>query len=449
MTAGLVRVLTLRDLVLAQVLVVVGSNWFGAAAKLGSGGLVLWLCALLLFHLPLAVVVIALTRVQVEEGGPMHWVRRGFGERAGFLYGYTLLTFLLLIVSSQALAVVTGLAYAFSGHAGALASAPLLALAALAALAAVAALAWRGFGESRWLSNAAALGLLLVVALLAIRAFTGLWSRPLPAPNASLDLVFLATCIKTSVYGLAGLEFLAILAGEVRQPERDLPRSVALAAPLIGLIYLLGTTAVLVSVPAAEIDLVNPVAQVLARDGGAMLVLVLAVALLRDFAQFALLFAGATRLPLTLAWSGRLPPALGALDARGQPRLAIVVCAIVVALLLLLASSGGGRQAAFQILISAAGLLFGLSYLVLFALPLFVPARLGLARRPLLTLAAASGFALTLAFVLFSIVPIDETADFAGHALRAAIAVLVLLLPGLWLARRAHSKPLRSSTSNS
>ncbi len=57
---GLRRELGLSDLILAQVLCVVGSTCVGVAAKLGRTHVILWLAAMLLFYLPLAVIVIHL-----------------------------------------------------------------------------------------------------------------------------------------------------------------------------------------------------------------------------------------------------------------------------------------------------------------------------------------------------------------------------------------------------
>ena len=57
------------DLVLAQILCVVGSAWVGIAAKLGSSHVVFWLAAMFLFYLPLAAVVIYLNAAMPLEGG--------------------------------------------------------------------------------------------------------------------------------------------------------------------------------------------------------------------------------------------------------------------------------------------------------------------------------------------------------------------------------------------
>ena len=48
-SAALRKPLGLRDLVLTQILFVVGSSWVGAAAKLGQAHLFFWLLAILFF----------------------------------------------------------------------------------------------------------------------------------------------------------------------------------------------------------------------------------------------------------------------------------------------------------------------------------------------------------------------------------------------------------------
>src|ERR1700729_197956 len=49
------RQLGLRDLVLSQILTVVGSAWVGLAAGLGRAQLVVWLLAFAVFYFPMAV----------------------------------------------------------------------------------------------------------------------------------------------------------------------------------------------------------------------------------------------------------------------------------------------------------------------------------------------------------------------------------------------------------
>ncbi len=60
--------LGLTDLVLTQIVFVVGTIWVGTAAKLGNQQLLFWLLAIVTFYLPLAAVVIANARLPMVAG---------------------------------------------------------------------------------------------------------------------------------------------------------------------------------------------------------------------------------------------------------------------------------------------------------------------------------------------------------------------------------------------
>src|SRR5947199_8418410 len=82
---GLRKELGLADLVLAQVLCVVGSSWVGIAAKLGRAHVAFWLGGILLFYVPLAVVVIYLNRMMPLEGGLYQWANQASAKWPAFL----------------------------------------------------------------------------------------------------------------------------------------------------------------------------------------------------------------------------------------------------------------------------------------------------------------------------------------------------------------------------
>src|SRR5215212_558860 len=82
--------LRLRDLVLMQILFVVGSSWVGTAAKLGQAHLFFWLLAIILFYIPQGAVVIYLNRLMPLEGGLYQWAKLGFNEFAGFMVAWNI-----------------------------------------------------------------------------------------------------------------------------------------------------------------------------------------------------------------------------------------------------------------------------------------------------------------------------------------------------------------------
>src|SRR6266571_1012675 len=74
-SAAFRKELGLFDLVLTQIVFVVGTIWVGWAAKLGHSQIIFWLLAILLFYLPLATAVIFLNRLMPLEGGLYQWAK--------------------------------------------------------------------------------------------------------------------------------------------------------------------------------------------------------------------------------------------------------------------------------------------------------------------------------------------------------------------------------------
>ena len=101
--------LGLRDLVLAQVLCVVGSSWVGIAAKLGRAHVVFWLVAIAALlpaaggggHLPEPPMPL--------EGGLYQWAKAGFGEMAGFLTAWNLWVYAVIVTGAIIFVVPTDL----------------------------------------------------------------------------------------------------------------------------------------------------------------------------------------------------------------------------------------------------------------------------------------------------------------------------------------------------
>ncbi len=111
-SAAFKKELGLRDLVLTQIVFVVGTSWVGTAAKLGPSQSVYWLLAILLFYLPVAAVVIYLNRIMPLEGGLYQWAKLGFNEFAGFLVAWNLWLLGISVMAGTGLVIATNLSYA-------------------------------------------------------------------------------------------------------------------------------------------------------------------------------------------------------------------------------------------------------------------------------------------------------------------------------------------------
>src|SRR2546423_6221996 len=111
-SAALKKPLGLFDLVVTQILFVVGSSWVGTAAKLGPSHLFFWSLAILLFYIPQAAVVIYLNRRMPFEGGLYQWAKLGFNEFVGFMVAWNVWLLSITVIALGGMFVTTNLSYA-------------------------------------------------------------------------------------------------------------------------------------------------------------------------------------------------------------------------------------------------------------------------------------------------------------------------------------------------
>jgi len=99
--------------------------------------------------------------------------------------------------------------------------------------------------------------------------------------------------------------------------------------------------------------------------------------------------------------------------------------------------SGVGRQEAFQLLSSAMGIFYAMTYLVMFAIPIS-----GRSAAPMrLRWAAGSAFLLTLLCTALSIFPIVDVANPLAFSLKIGSLIVATNLVGALLYRIATARP--------
>src|SRR5881409_3553563 len=84
----LVRALKLRDLILFNLVAVLGLRHLGTTARFGPGSLLMWLIAAVFFFIPQGLAVIELSSRFPKEGGIYFWTKHALGEGHGFLCGW-------------------------------------------------------------------------------------------------------------------------------------------------------------------------------------------------------------------------------------------------------------------------------------------------------------------------------------------------------------------------
>ena len=237
-----------------------------------------------------------------------------------------------------------------------------------------------------------------------------------------------------------GFEYVAIHAGECRDPVRSITRATVIAAPIIVLMFILGTSAVLAMIPYDEIDLIAPIPQLLDTGFGtlggvaAIVPITLSGMIAIRFAQASVNFAGSTRLPMVAGWDDLLPAWFTRLnDKYRTPVNSIFFVGVATFVLSTLGLIGVGKQEAFQLLWNSAGIFYALTYLVMFAVPL-VGLRRAQIRPPWwVKLCALSGFLMTALYVSLSVLPIIPVGSRTVFALKITGLIVVTNLIGFAL----------------
>ena len=432
--------LGLVDLTLTQVLFIVGLPWVGVAAKQGPAHVVLWLAAIVLFYLPSAAVVVHLNRAMPLEGGLYQWAKLGFNELTGFMVAWNLWLFAILNTSETGLQVTQYLRYVLGTDGEWLTSNPWFVTAVSAAIVtALVLVTVRGLSLGKWVHSAGGALMLTTFAMLMALPWLNLAHgtlrefHPLATAVPVVSILTLNIAAKMGFGALGGFEYVAIHAGECRNPARTIAGSVAIAAPIIAVMFIFGTSSVLALVPIDRIDLIAPIPQVLSEGFGALgpaaavAPVTIAVLLCIRVAQASVMFAGNTRLPLVAGWDGLLPAWFTRLHVHYRtPVNSIVFVGAVTFAFSVAGLIGVGKQEAFQLLWNASGIFYALTYLVMFAIPIA-----GVPSPWWLKAAAASGFIMTLGFIVLSILPIVQVPSWLVFAMKISTVIVVTNAIGL------------------
>lgn len=365
-----------------------------------------------------------------RAGGPYVYLREGWGERVAFLYGWQAA---LIMDPGVTAALASGLAqYLVVLWPAAAGSETLF---GVAAIWTVTLLATTGLTRSaRVLGLLTALKLLAVAAIV-VAAFTlgdGSWSNlaPFTARRAGAPPIVeaLALGLVGAFFSFGGFWEASRVAGEVRNPGRNMPMALALGVTCVTLVYVLTSLAFMYLVP---VEQATSAAEFARRAGEAVLgptgpavfagVVVLSVA-----ASALALVMMAPRVYIAMHGDGLFPSALSAVRPEtGTPVRAMVLLATLASLFVLVGT--------FQQIV-AFFLCTALAFIALAAAALFVVRR----RAPDATPFRAPGYPVGPALFVLLIAAVVVLVLMARplEAL-AGVAVVLLGIP----ARRLLTEP--------
>jgi amino acid transporter len=443
------------DTTLYTIVMNTGLRWLPVAAAVGPAALPLWLVALVVFFIPLATATAELTGRFEGEGGIYSWVRETYGPLAGFLCGF-FYWFGLMPYFAGILYFLSGLLMAALGldpHNTALYLGFSIVLAVL-----VTAVQFVGLSVSKWLPSFGTIASWLIFfALAAIALFVaahGHSATDFRTSSYRLPLNFdTAILWGTIVFAYSGIEAVAFLKSEIEGGMRTILRVLAIVGVAIAILYVVGTAAMLVILPASQMTRLGGFADVLHA--------VFAAGGIAQLAPFAIAFLALSMLGGLTAWFGAgarllfaggmdnvLPPWLAHRSARtGAPIPALVLQGGLMIVMVILGQAGASAQVAYDFLVSMSVLTNTICYVFVFAVYLRLHRTETAGWRP--PGGATTGLVLgvmgqtaTLVAIACTLVPSAGDAHPLQTFAKIAIATLAMVVVGVvlyWLA--ANRRP--------
>ncbi len=424
------RVMGFWDVLLFNIVTVLGPRWIAAAAHNGTSSISLWFLAALLFFVPTALVIAELSTRFPQEGGLYAWAKDAFGEFHGFVAGwtywiYTLFYFPALLFASAAMAAyIGGIGYAPLAQNRTF----LLVVSFLLFFVAV-YMNIIGLRIGKWLQNAGAVGTFVPLVMLIVAAafvwarfgsvtqFT--WSNV--QPHWNWDTVNFWPQI---AFAFGGLELVSSMSEEVKNPRKTFPRAILGSGIVIAVIYIAGTIAVLSLMSSVQVDPKSGVFQALTIASAALKISALGIiaailVTIGNAGGVGSTVAGISRVPFAVGVDRYLPRAFAKVHPKWEtPYISILVQAAVSGAILLLSQISETTVSAYQILVDATNILYFIPFLYMYA------AVIRLAYRPDretstaalipggkagVWLAGGIGFLIVLMSIVLSVIPPGES----------------------------------------
>jgi glutamate:GABA antiporter len=373
------RELGLRDLTLFLIALMVGPRWISVAAHGGPASIVLWLLAAIFFAIPLAIAVAALSAKYPGAGGLYLWARNDFGPWPGFLNFWVYWLGIAFLIPGAALFALGIAVYAMGPSYAYLADNPYYMVGGSLALL------WIALGTNlvgvnigKWTENIGGATVWILGGLLgAVALIFGMrhgsatpisWGSLWPVWNWDTMNSWAAIA-----FALTGAEAAGMMAAEIHDPLRTIPRSAIASSAFVSIFYIASTLSLMVIMAPAKINEMNGLAQVAASAGAEIGMPWLASAVviliaLNVIGAFGGLGSSVSRMPFAAGVDHLLPPAFGKVHPRWHtPHVAILSLGGVATILLIACQAGDTVRAAYRVIVDLTVIVGFLPYLYVFA----------------------------------------------------------------------------------
>ncbi len=374
------RALNIKDLVLLNISCIIGLSGLAQAAQFGFASLSLFFLAIFTFLIPSGLIVTELNARMPEEGGFYLWTREAFGDLHGYLAAWSYWLSTIVWLPTVLMLVSISCLYIFGDKFLGLADSPSYnILLCLGIVWLVTFLNIVGMERAKWVQNIGGIAIWLCIGMLiavGIVFISNNASGHQFSPNLLIpDVTDFSILPYFAVIALnfGGLELAPVMAGEIINPKKNIPRAIVISSIAVSLIYMAGTLMLILISPEGEIGIIEGVAQAFHQVGialeipeigaiGAILVAISTLGLLGGW------MTGNARMPYVVGLDHYLPEAFGKVHPKwGSPYISLLMQGIVLSLLFLGSIAGATVEEAFLVLLDMSIILYFIPFLYMFA----------------------------------------------------------------------------------
>ena len=465
-TAGTVAKISVATLAIMNITAVVSLRGLPSEATYGLSSAFYYLFAAIVFLIPTAMVAAELAAMfSDKQGGVFRWVGEAFGPRTGFLAIW--LQWIESTIWYPTVLTFGAVSFAYIGMNGAsdaaLASNKIFTLVTVLAIYWIATfIAMKGIGWvgkiSKWgglIGTIIPAGLLIVLGIIYIA--TGGHNYMDMQQSFIPDLTKLDNLVLASSIFLfyAGMEMMGVHVMDINNPSRNYPKAIIIGSLATVCIFVLGTFALGVIIPAKDINLTQSL--LIGFDNffryfhipwaGPVIAVALMLGVLASVLTWV---AGPSKGIFTVGKAGYLPPFFQKSNSHGVQRNILLVQGGIVTLLSLLFVVMPSVQSFYQILSQLTILLYLIMYMLMFAAAIVLRYRMKDAERPfrlgkgnaLMWILGVVGFSGSLlAFVLSFIPPgqINTGSNTVWYTVLIAGCIIMVIIPFIIYALRKPS----------
>jgi amino acid transporter len=373
------RVMGLLDVTLFTVSAMLVVETLTASAKIGPKTIAWWLLAIVFFLVPYALITAELATAYPTQGGIYVWVKRALGSRWAARTTYWYWVNVALWMPSVFVLFAGVFFQLFDSHLSAWPAGkwPQVAM-AVALVWLVVAVGVMRLEVGKWVNNLGAILKVIIIFSLGVGGIV--FAIRHGAANTINGSSFIPsfgvakTFLPVIVFLLLGFELISSMAGEVKEPEKRIPRAIFTTGAVIALLYLFASIGILLALSLTKLGLVEGLVETFKaifgdRGLGEVVVYALGIAALYTyFTNMTTWTMGANRSAVEAAAEGELPRVLGREHpTRRTPVGALIGTGLISTLVLLVTALFINKQdSLFFAIFAASSVIFLLPYLLMY-----------------------------------------------------------------------------------